>query len=47
MHHRYFPITNRRNSVSGAINAELPRLMTGVAPLEVSGGVGPNWERAH
>ncbi|MBI5751536.1 MAG: DNA polymerase I [Hydrogenophilales bacterium] len=33
------------------IKAELPRLMAGVAqlevPLEVSVGVGPNWERAH
>ena len=33
------------------IQAELPRLMAGVAqlevPLEVSVGVGPNWERAH
>ena len=33
------------------IKAELPRLMCGVTqlevPLEVSVGVGPNWERAH
>ncbi|MBT9614481.1 MAG: DNA polymerase I, partial [Burkholderiales bacterium] len=33
------------------IQTELPRLMAGVAqlevPLEVSVGVGPNWERAH
>ena len=33
------------------IRAELPRLMSGVAqlevPLEVSVGVGPNWEQAH
>ena len=33
------------------IKAELPRLMAGVAqlevPLGVSVGVGPNWERAH
>jgi len=33
------------------IQAELPRLMAGIAqlavPLEVSVGIGPNWERAH
>ena len=33
------------------IQAELPRLMADIAqlavPLEVSVGIGPNWERAH